>query len=314
MSKVGLIGCGYWGKNIAKALHSLNALKVVSDNNVELQDALSDVYEIPGLTVDQILNNEDISAVAIATPAQTHAAIALECIRRGKDVFIEKPICLTKSDAERLNSEAIAHKKVLMVGHLLQYHPAFVKLKEIVGSGDIGTVLQINSTRLSLGKIRNHENALWSLAPHDISMVLSIINQQVKSIKHTGHSFVNEGITDDNRIDILFDNDSAAHIHVSWLSPFKEQKFTVIGTKGSIVFEDSLPQNKLTLTLTTIQKFTQSTTIERTFTSHPDYSNSEPLVEEMRHFIECIDFRREPRTNAKEASRVLEVLLGNTQA
>jgi len=221
---VAVIGTGYWGKNLVRNFHSLGALKLICEKSESTLIRLKDQYQgiDTCLALADVLNREDISGVAIATPAESHFNIAREAVMAGKHVFVEKPLVLSEDDGRELIALALERKKILMVGHLLQYHPSFIRLKELVSAGDLGRINYIYSHRLNLGKIRREENIRWSFAPHDISMILSLAGEEPASILTTGGNYLHEHIADVTTTHLEFPSGLRAHIFVSWLHPFKD--------------------------------------------------------------------------------------------
>ena len=246
--KLATVGCGYWGKNLVRNFAELGALGAVADSNAALAQTFADMYGVPALSWSEILADQSIDAVAIATPAVQHSEMAAAALDAGKHVFVEKPLALDASEAEILCGKADAAGRTLMVGHLLQYHPAFEKLKEIVKGGGLGRLQYIYSNRLNLGKIRREENILWSFAPHDISMILTLCEEQPDFVTAHGAYHLHEKIADVTTTHLSFPSGVRAHVFVSWLHPFKEQKLVVVGDRGMAVFDDGEPWARKLLT------------------------------------------------------------------
>lgn len=311
--KIAVLGCGYWGKNLVRNFHGLGALSLVCDPAPPARAAATQVA--PGVEVqgafEQALNRDDITAIAIAAPAAMHYSLARAALQAGKDVLVEKPLCLELKDAEELVRLADQLGRVLMVGHLLQYHPCVQALHSRLAQGDLGKLHYITSNRLNMGKIRREENALWSFAPHDISVILSLANNQLPDrVRCSGGEYLNQGVADTTLTTIHFAGGVRAHVFVTWLNPFKEQKLTVVGSSGIAVFDDTKPwAEKLViyrqyLTWTNGQVPTTNK-IQGEFIVVPE---SEPLKNECQHFLECCADRRAPRTDGHEGLRVLSVL------
>jgi len=308
---IALIGSGYWGKNLARNFYELGALDLICDGKeIILQDA---AYRYNGIdtcfsTID-VFKRDDIDAVVIATPPETHFDMARKALMAGKHVFVEKPLVLNEVEGERLVALATSHKKVLMVGHLLQYHPVFVKLKQLALSGKLGRINYIYSHRLNLGKIRRHENALWSFAPHDISMILALAQDDPVSVIATGGNYLHEHIADVTTSHLEFASGLRAHIFVSWLHPFKEQKLVVVGDRKMAVFDDTLPwEDKLLLYS---HQISWVNNIPITFKAEAEricVEQAEPLRQECLHFLDCISNGTAPITDGEEGLRVLRVL------
>ncbi|MBW7896426.1 MAG: Gfo/Idh/MocA family oxidoreductase [Opitutaceae bacterium] len=308
-----LIGAGYWGKNLARNFHSLGALHTLCDRSTETLASYGDDYAGVKKTdsFDAVLADSAISAVAIAAPAELHHRLTKAALLAGKDVYVEKPLCLDINEAEELVTLAKTEGRILMVGHLLQYHPCILELQRLVGQGDLGKLQYITSNRLNLGKIRQEENALWSFAPHDISVILSLVGGQLpEKVQCTGESYLTPQVADTTLTALKFAGGVRAHVYVSWLNPFKEQKLTVVGSKGMAVFDDTKPwAEKLVLYrdyLTWSDGRTPTPVKSAGTPVVPD--QSEPLRDECQHFLECCAQRRSPRTDGPEGLRVLQVL------
>jgi UDP-2-acetamido-3-amino-2,3-dideoxy-glucuronate N-acetyltransferase len=250
LATIAVVGSGYWGKNLVRNFNSLNALKLICDKNETILDVFKKQYadvEVC-LAFSEILNRSDINGIAIATPAETHFRLAREALLAGKHVYVEKPLVLDENEGAELIDIAQKKQLKLMVGHLLQYHPVFIRLKELASSGELGRINYIYSNRLNLGKIRREENILWSFAPHDISMILSIAGEEPESVMSTGGNYLHQKIADVTTTHLDFPSGMQAHIFVSWLHPFKEQKLVVVGDRKMAVFDDTQPwEDKLLL-------------------------------------------------------------------
>jgi UDP-2-acetamido-3-amino-2,3-dideoxy-glucuronate N-acetyltransferase len=237
---IGLIGLGYWGKNILRNLYDLGVIHTACDSDprviAERRVAFPDVRYCA--SPDEIMNNPEINAIAIATPAVTHYALVKQSLMAGKDVFVEKPLSLTVKEGEELVGFSKEKERVLMVGHILQYHPAVIRLKELISSGEIGKIQYIYSNRLNIGKLRTEENILWSFAPHDISVILMLIEEEPVKVSAFGGDYLNTMIYDTTLTTLEFRNGVKGHIFVSWLHPYKEQKLIVVGSKAMAVFDD----------------------------------------------------------------------------
>lgn len=308
---VALIGSGYWGKNLVRNFHQIGSLKLICDKNETLLTQFQEQY--PGLetclVLHDMLSREDIAGVVIATPAETHYALAKETLLSGKHVFSEKPLVLEASEAEELIAIARERELVLMVGHLLQYHPAFIRLKELAAGGELGRINYIYSNRLNLGKIRREENILWSFAPHDISMILTLAEEEPESVAATGGNYLHQKIADVTMTHLNFSSGLQAHIFVSWLHPFKEQKLVVVGDQKMAVFDDtrSWPE-KLLLYPHEIKWEHNIPVASKAEAERVELAEAEPLRMECTHFLECIAIGKQPRTDGQEALRVLRVL------
>ncbi len=307
--KIAVSGCGYWGKNLIKAFAGLDALAAVSDANPDTASQFATQYNVPAKSWAELLADPAVTGIALATPAALHAPMALEALAAGKHLFVEKPLALTIPDAEKIIAAAAKQDRRLMVGHILNYHPCFTALKKLVTEGTLGTIRHIDSNRMSLGKIRHEENVLWSFAPHDLSMIMALTGTEPTSVTHSSNAVLQPGIADIGFIDLTFPNNVTAHIHTSWLSPFKEQRLTVIGDKGMAVFEDSLPfAEKLKVYPHGMDTTTTPPTLTKNDAVLIDVTESEPLRAECRHFVDCIANNTTPLTDGHEGLRVLRIL------
>ncbi|NNL78632.1 MAG: Gfo/Idh/MocA family oxidoreductase, partial [Desulfobacterales bacterium] len=308
---VAVIGSGYWGKNLVRNFYNLNSLKLVSDKNETILADFQDKY--PGidtcLALTDVLSRDDIHGVAIATPAETHFNIARESLLSGKHVYIEKPLVLREEEGQELIDLAQQNQLVLMVGHLLQYHPMFVRLKELAHSGKLGRINYIYSHRLNLGKIRREENILWSFAPHDISMILTLAGEEPENLITTGGNYLHQKIADVTTTHMEFPSGLRAHIFVSWLHPFKEQKLVVVGEKRMAVFDDTMPwEDKLLLYPHQINWKNNMPVPTKADPQRVDVVQKEPLSQECQHFLDCITNGSKPVTDGHEGLKVLRIL------
>lgn len=310
---IALVGCGYWGKNLARNFHALGALHTLCDASAQTLASYGAEYSTVKKVgaYSDVLKDVAITAVAIAAPAAVHHRLAKEALLAGKDVYVEKPLCLDLNDAEELVKLANEFGRVLMVGHLLQYHPCVLALQGLVAKGDLGKLQYIISNRLNLGKIRKEENALWSFAPHDISVVLSLVNGQMpEQVICTGGEYLNQGVADATLTAMQFAGGVRAHVFVSWLNPFKEQKLTVVGSHGMAVFDDTKPWAEKLVVYRQYLTWSdgQVPTPNKAKGELVAIPESEPLRDECSHFIECCTERKRPRTDGSEGKRVLAVL------
>ena len=306
---ISLIGAGYWGKNILRNLKELGVLHSVyevSKKRVgELREKYPDVNFVTSL--EEVLDNPGIKGICIATPAVTHYEMAKRALLKDKDVFVEKPLSLTIREAEELIKIARERGKILMVGHILQYHPAILKLKELIKNRKLGNIEYIYSNRLNIGKLRVEENILWSFAPHDVSVILMLVGEEPYEVKAFGGAYVTPGIYDVTLTTLSFKQGVKAHIFVSWLHPYKEQKLVVVGDESMAVFDD-LTEEKLFVYPHKIKWEGKIPVAEKAERYVVEVEKKEPLKEELRHFIECIETRKTPRTDGAEGLRVLKVL------
>jgi UDP-2-acetamido-3-amino-2,3-dideoxy-glucuronate N-acetyltransferase len=311
--KIAVLGCGYWGRNLVRNFRQLDALGMVCEPSIEGRKVAAEIA--PDIRVskdlEDALRDESIHGVAIATPAETHHAIAISALRAGKHVFVEKPLALTIAEGQEMRKEATKANKILMVGHLLQYHPYICKMLEMIKSGSVGKLQYITSNRLNLGKIRREENSLWSFAPHDLSAILAIAGDQLpEQVRCVGGAWLTNGIADTTLTTLRFSGGLRAHVYVSWLNPFKEQKLTVVGSGGMFVLDDTRPWNeKMVLYKNPIQWTDGKVPTPTKGTGESIVvCENEPLREECLHFLKCISSGEKPRTDADEGIRVLAVL------
>ena len=315
MVNIGLIGGGYWGKNLIREFNNTGSLHTICDiNDVTLQRYNEEYPHINTTTSwDHILNNDEINAVCIALPAELHYLYAKQSLLSGKDVYVEKPITLNIKEAEELVTIAKKKNKILMVGHLLHYHPAVIKIKSMIAEGKIGKVKNIVANRLSLGIFRKHENVLWSFAPHDISVILSLVGSMPESVVCHGKDHINKGIHDVTN-SMLYFKDAYVNINVNWLNPYKEQKMSIIGEKGMIIFDDVSKDNKVTYFPQYIDYSSDINALPIPVKNNDENVNIDlsksPLLLECEHFVECCKTRSTPITHGEEGVNVLKVLNG----
>jgi predicted dehydrogenase len=314
--RVGVVGLGYWGPNLARNFDRLPGaeLRWICDSSEEARARWTPQF--PGARVtgsfDDLLNDPELDAVVVATHVPSHPDLAVSVLEAGKHCFVEKPLAQSVPDAERVLAAAAEADRVLMVGHLLEYHPGLEKLKEIADSGSLGDIHYIYSNRLNLGKLRADENALWSLGAHDVSVVLRLAgNEEPSEISAKGESYMRPGIEDVVFCYLRFPSGLAAHLHLSWLDPHKDRRFTVVGSQKMATFDDMELEQKLTV---------YDKGFDQSFSSYGEYiarsgdvwspriSNEEPLSIECRHFIECVSTGAQPRSDGASGLRVVRVL------
>ena len=302
---VAVAGCGYWGKNLVRNFRELGALAAVYDPSQAGRDKAAEVA--PGVEIgdsfDAALGHP---AVAIATPAETHYDLARRALEAGCDVFVEKPLALTYDQGAELVRLAGERQRILMVGHVLEYHPAVVRLEELIRSGELGRVHYIYSHRLSLGKVRREENILWSFAPHDIAIILRLLGELPERVSATGGSYLQPGIADVTVTSLQFAGGQRAHIHVSWLHPFKEQRLVVVGSHKMASFDDV--GKRLVLYDQRVELRDGNPLPIRHEGDLVPFADEEPLRNECQAFLEAIASRRPPLTDGESGLRVLGVL------
>jgi len=309
MPKIGLVGCGYWGKNLARNFAELGSLAAVCETDVHRAEDLRRAYQAPITTsYQELLSMPEIDGIVVAAPAAQHYSLAKEAMLAGKDVFVEKPLSLRVEDGEDLLR--IAHKtsRILMVGHLLHYHPAIVELRRLVRNGELGRIEYISSSRLNLGKLRTEEDILWSFAPHDISAIVHLLEENPISVAAQGGSYLNHSISDVTLTFLNFESGAKAHVFVSWLHPFKEQKLVVVGDRKMAVFDDTQANAKLVLYPHKIDWIDRVPVARKMEGEVIPLSQEEPLKLECAHFLECINERKTPNTDGENGLRVLKIL------
>lgn len=309
-TRVALVGCGRWGRNLARVLARLGVLEVIVDPGVEGLRPYADELGVRLLTDLNAAFAPEIDAVVIAAPAVDHAHLAQSALKAGKAVFVEKPLALELSDAEMLAELAAERGLTLMVGHLLQYHPAFVTLKAMVESGEIGDLRHVTSHRLNPGAIRTEENALWSMAPHDFSMILSLIGAEPTDVSTLPVRVIDPAIPDQYFVQLHFPDGITAQVNVSWLSPYKEHKLTVLGTKGALVFEDTASDRarKLVIYRNYVDHTGGAPRFVKSEGEAVAWPVEEPLEAEMKTFLAAARGLGEVRTGPSEAIPVLRLL------
>ena len=308
-ANIAVVGCGYWGKNLVRNFHQLGSLRWVCDVSPNAANQAREQYGIQiSQNLEQILADPAVEGVVIAAPAAAHYDLGMRSLRAGKHVFVEKPLALHLDEARQLVAEAHKRSRTLMVGHILQYHPAILKLKDLIQAGELGKIKYIYSSRLNLGKLRTEENILWSFAPHDISAILYLLDEMPVRVASHGGTYLDSRIVDTTMTTCEFKSGVNVHIFVSWLHPFKEQKLAIIGGRKMAVFDDTNPENKLTLYSHRIDW------LGRVPVAHKDSGQvvplpaDEPLRRECEHFLDCVQTGKSPRTDGESGVHVLEVL------
>lgn len=307
--RVAVVGCGYWGKNLVRNFSELGALHSLVDTDEQAVQKLIAQYGGEARSLKAALEHPDVGAVAIAAPAAAHYKLAKQALEAGKHVFVEKPMALALDDAADLCRLAERHGRVLMVGHLLQYHPAFMELEKLVRNGRLGRLQYIYSNRLNLGKIRREEDILWSFAPHDISMILSLVGSEPNFVEAIGGYHLHGTVADVTTTHLGFPGGERAHVFVSWLHPFKEQKLVIVGTEGMAVFDDGEVWERKLLFYPHKVAWKDSVPVPAKAAALPiALVQDEPLKQECKHFLDCIRTGSAPRTDGREGLRVLNVL------
>ena len=306
---IAVVGCGHWGKNLIRNFAELGALVAVCDAKEDLAKTYAKEYNVDDLSFTAILSDMTIEGVVVAVPAPLHASIAIEAMHAGKNVYVEKPLAMNIIDAEAMIASATENDVQLMVGHLLQYHPVFVALRRMVESGELGSLNYIYSNRLSFGKVRSEEDVIWSFAPHDISMILSLIGHEPELVRTESSKILQTDISDIATVHMEFNSVLKAHVSVSWLHPFKEQKLVVIGENAMSIFDDTKTWNqKLALYRHNIMSTAGLPKLEKAEVEYLEVPKSEPLRNECLHFLDVVNGDTEPLTDSREGLRVLKVL------
>jgi predicted dehydrogenase len=313
--RLGVAGLGYWGPNLARNFDALPGCELswLCDADCAAGERLAARFPSARFTQDlsELLTDPRLDAVVLATPVPTHAALAQTVLEAGKHCFVEKPLAQTVADAERAVAAARASERVLMVGHLLEYHPGIVELKELADSGELGKIRYLYSNRLNLGKLRADENALWSLGAHDISVMLLLGGEEPCEVEAHGESYVRHGVEDVVFAFLRFPSGLAAHLHLSWLDPHKERRFTVVGARRMATFDDMELERKVTVYDKGFDQHTSSYGEYITRSGDiwsPRVSNREPLRLECEHFVECIGEGRTALSDGESGLRVVRVL------
>ena len=313
--RIGVVGLGYWGPNLARNFDGLPGCELswVCDASEEARERLAPSLGDTRVTgeLDDLLGDPQLDAVALATPVPTHADLAARVLEAGKHCFVEKPLAERVVDAERVVEAARAAQRVLMVGHLLEYHPGVLRLKEIAESGELGDIRYIYSNRLNLGVLREEENALWSLGAHDVSVLLALAGEEPYEVEARGESYMQPGIEDVVFCFLRFPSGLAAHLHLSWLDPHKERRFTVVGSRRMATFDDMELERKVTVYDKGFDERAGSYgeyDARSGDTVSPRIPNTEPLRAECEHFVACVRDGATPRSDGESGLRVVRVL------
>jgi predicted dehydrogenase len=318
MKNLAIAGIGAWGKNLLRNFYNLarDHLVLVCDQDEEkLAYAKANYFGLETTSnYKDVLKRDDIEAVVLATPPALHFDMAMSAIEAGKDVFVEKPLVLSVAEGEKLVETADKANRILMVGYIMLYHPATIYLKSLIDAGELGKVYYLYSSRVNLGKVRDIENALWSFAPHDISMILYLLDKDPVRVSATGSAYLQPGIEDVAFTTLHFGDGTMAHIHVSWLDPHKDRKLVVVGSKKMAVFDDTQAAEKIRLydkgvdTKQDYETYGEYLSVRTGDILIPQVKSIEPLAEECRHFLHCIEKRERPQTDGAEGLRVLRIL------
>ncbi|MBI4723155.1 MAG: Gfo/Idh/MocA family oxidoreductase, partial [Candidatus Stahlbacteria bacterium] len=307
-------GCGYWGPNLIRNFHSLGVLHTICDKDSKRLSQVSRIYPEICATPDVCQAIDSSDAVVITTSAESHYELAKQSLLAGKDVFVEKPLTLRVSEGEELLELSIKNSRILMVGHLLLYHPAIRKIREYIRNGTLGDIYYTYSQRLNLGKIKQDENALWSFGPHDISVVLYLIGKIPNKVIAVGASYLQAEIPDVVFLTLHFDNDIVSNIHLSWLDPHKVRKITIVGSKQMVVFDDMASTEQVRLYDKGVdykpdfKSYAEALTLRSGDIVIPNIGTQEPLKLECKHFVECVQNRTTPISDGANGLAVVRIL------
>lgn len=324
MTVVAVVGAGNWGRNLVRNFYNLpsSTLKWVVDLDEGRLAKMRELFPGIGTTtdIDEMLSDDEVEAVVVSASAKAHHPLGMKVLAAGKHAYIEKPLALTAADAEELVTAAEQRDLVLMVGHLLLFHPGVLKLKQLVDSGELGDLYYLYSQRVNLGVIRQDENALWSFAPHDLSVMLYLLDQQPISVTARGAAYLQDGIEDVAFMNVRFSGGCMGQVQVSWLDPHKLRKFTVVGSKKMVVFDDMEAQEKIRI-------FDKGAKVPAEYQSFGDYIGlrfgdiliprldaSEPLRLECEHFLDCIKTGTRPRSDGRSGLDVVRLLEAATRS
>jgi predicted dehydrogenase len=315
-----VIGCGYWGKNLVRNFDRLSNLVICCDSSDTVRASIASAYPHVKVTAsfEMVLGDPAVQAVILATPTPSHAAMSIQAFDAGKHVFVEKPLALNSTEARAMVDAAENAGRILMVGHLLEYHPAVNYIKAMIDSGELGDVYYLYSQRLNLGKVRSDENALWSLAPHDISVALYLLGEEPEEVEASGQAFLQPRVEDVAFATLRFASGRVAHIHVSWLDPHKERRLTVVGTRRMVVFDDMEPQEKIRIYDKGVDRprteaaeyasYAELLQLREGDIVIPRLSLTEPLALECAEFLRAVETGIPPRSDGADGLRVVRAL------
>lgn len=310
--RIAVLGCGYWGSNHIRTLKALGALRAVADANAARAEGFASEQECLAITPDELFDRDDVDAIIMALPPQFHAEYAIRAARAGKDLLVEKPIALTVEDARAAVDAASDNNRIFMVGHVLRFHPAFEMLERLIADGELGEIKYIHSHRLGLGKFHTENDALWDLAPHDLSMILAITGVAPMEVRGEGAALL-DNLSDFAHLHMLFENGVRSHLFTSRLNPYRERRLTVVGAKAMAVFDDvEAWEKKLAVYRHAVWQDSGRWAFTANEPSYVAIRQGMPLTRELEHFIHCIKTRDEPRTGGGEAISVLRIVTAGT--
>jgi len=316
LSNIAIVGLGNWGQHLARILYQLESLVKCCDLDEKKLAKFKKQFHGIEFTnsFDEVINDNKTDGIIIASPAVFHHELAKKALLKGKPVFIEKPMTLNSKDGEELVRIAQKQGLPLMVGHLLKYHPAIIKIKELIDKGDLGDIYYLYSQRVNLGTIRKDENALWSFAPHDISVALYLLGDDIESVSARGECYLQSGIEDVVFLNIRYKNKLMVNIQISWLDPYKERKFTIVGSKKMVAFDDMQSTEKVKIYDKGVSRepgyesYGDSLSLRFGDINIPKIDMAEPLKLECKHFIDCIENKKMPHTDGNEGVKVVKIL------
>lgn len=310
--RIAVLGCGYWGSNHIRTLKGLGALYAVSDANRARADGFASEQDCLAIDPESLFDHPDVDGIVLALPPQFHADLAVRAAEAGKDVLVEKPIALTVADGQRAVEAARRNDRIFMVGHVLRFHPAFEKLEALIGAGELGEVKYIHSHRLGLGKFHTENDALWDLAPHDLSMILAITGEPPAEVRGEGAALLDH-LSDFAHLHMRFPSGVRSHLFASRLNPYRERRLTVVGTKAMAVLDDVEPwERKLAVYRHAVWQDSGQWAFTANEPTYVEIEQGMPLTRELEHFLHCVETRTPPRTSGEEAITVLGILTAGT--
>ncbi|WP_417416576.1 Gfo/Idh/MocA family protein [Hoeflea sp.] len=310
--KIVVVGCGYWGSNHARTFAELGALYAVSDRHQDRADQLAAMHGVKAMTIEEVLADPAVDGVVLALPPQYHADQAIAALEAGKHVLVEKPIALSVADARRVVEAAEKTGLVAMTGHVLRFHPAFEALEAMIAAGDLGAVRYIHSHRVGLGKFHAENDALWDIAPHDLSLILALTGEKPTSVRGVGSAMLNR-LSDFAHLHLQFASGVRSHVFASRLNPYRERRLTVIGSKAMAVFDDVAPwEQKLAIYHHKLWEDDNGWQSEMVDPDYIDLPDGMPLTRECAHFLDCIRTGARPRTPVSDGLAVIEILSEGT--
>lgn len=308
--KIGVVGAGAWGRNVIRVFYELGALGAVADDDARSREAMRALYPQAEVyaNASELIADPALSAVAVAAPSVYHHPLGCQALSAGKDLYVEKPMALSYAQGLELAQLAERKNKILMVGHILEYHPAVLAIEKLIQNGTLGKLFYIYSSRLNLGRVRQEENILWSFAPHDLAVIIRLLGEMPLFVSCTGGNYLTPNVADVTLTSLIFPSGARGHLFVSWLHPYKEQKLIVVGSKKMVIFDDVAKAGKLKLLDRHIE-WESGKPLAKTGTEETvDFPQDEPLKLELRHFIDRIIDRKEPLTSGRRALSVLRIL------